>query len=430
MLQIETSAAFIMQVETSSIALLPIETLALIAGVLLFVGVLASKLADRVGVPSLLLFLVVGMLAGSEGIGRIDFDSVDWARGIGEVALLVILFAGGLETKWKSVRPVLVPGIVLSTFGVLMTTLLLGLFSWYALTSFTRFDIGLSGFTFVEALLLAAIVSSTDAAAVFSVFRSATVEPNSKLRSLLEFESGSNDPMAVLLTTTILGIMTGVEGSVLVVFRDLFQQLLVGTAIGGLIGWVGAAIVSRLRFSAPGIYPIFVLSLGFVSFGLAGMLAGNAFLSVYVAGVVIGNRLKRNQKSVVGFHDGLSWLAQISMFIVLGLLVYPTKLLSVAGAASAMAFFLMFVARPISVMSCLLPLRVKPREVTYISWVGLRGSVPIVLATFPATYGLKNSDQIFNIIFFIVILSILVQGLTMVPCARWLKVTRQESDAD
>ena len=406
----------------------------LVAGLLLFVGVLASKFANRVGVPSLLLFLFVGMMAGSEGIGGlvgmtgIDFEDYEAAKHFGEIALLIILFAGGLETRWKTVRPVLLPGIALSTVGVLLTTFLLGLFSWFALTALTRFDMGLGGLTFLEALLLAAIVSSTDAAAVFSVFRSTSVQPNPKLRSLLEFESGSNDPMAVLLTTTILGIMTGVAGSAWHIIGNLLQQLILGVAVGGLIGWAGAAMVSRLKFSARGIYPIFVLSFGLLSFGFADLLNGNEFLSVYVAGVVIGNRLKKNQEGVVGFHDGLSWLSQISMFIVLGLLVFPSQLLSVAWAASAMALFLILVARPLSVFSCLLPLRVKPKEITYVSWVGLRGSVPIVLATYPYHYGVKNSEQIFNIIFFIVILSILIQGSTLVLSARWLKVTAKDDE--
>ena len=234
--------------------------------------------------------------------------------------------------------------------------------------------------------------------------------------------------MAVLLTVTILQFISGQEGSAWYVVKDLFQQLIFGAAIGMLIGWAGAAMVSRLRFSARGIYPIFVLSFGFLSYGLAEQIDGNGFLSVYVAGVVVGNRLKRNQESVLGFHDGLSWLAQIAMFILLGLLVNPGDLWSVALAASAMALFLMLVARPVSVFCCLLPLRVKPNEITYISWVGLRGAVPIVLATFPYAYGIENSHLIFNIIFFIVILSVLVQGSTLVACARWLKVTTDGED--
>lgn len=412
----------------------------LVSGLLLFVGVLATKIANRVGVPALLLFLLVGMLAGTDTFTWIahvtgnanwtgvPFQSFDLAKSIGEVALLVILFAGGLETKWHTVRPVLLPGIVLSTVGVILTTLLLGLFSWFALNELTRFDIGFDGLTFIEVLLLAAIVSSTDAAAVFSVFRSATDQPNARLRSLLELESGSNDAMAVLLTVTILKFISGEEGSGWYVVMDLFQQLIFGAGIGMLIGWAGASMVSRLRFAARGIYPIFVLSFGFLAYGFAEQIDGNGFLSVYVAGVVVGNRLKRNQDSVLGFHDGLSWLAQIAMFILLGLLVNPSDLWSVALAASAMALFLMLVARPVSVFCCLLPLRVKRNEIAYISWVGLRGAVPIVLATFPYAYGVKNSHLIFNIIFFIVILSVLVQGSTLVACARWLKVTTDPDD--
>ncbi len=404
--------------------MLNIEPMMLATGILLLAAVLASKLSDRLGVPALLLFLIVGMLAGSEGIGGIAFDSPDIAQAVGTVALLIILFAGGLETNWSAVRPVLLPGLILSTFGVLATWLLLGAFAWLMLGSYSTFDIGTRGLTWTEAMLLAAIVSSTDAAAVFSVFRTSNVQPASKIRYLLELESGSNDPMAVLLTTSILGVMTVGEASIPQVALALMHEFIVGGAIGCILGFSGTWVVNRLRLSALGLYPIVVLSLSLLTFGLARLLGGNGFLAVYVIGVVIGNRAIVNREAVRSFFDGLSWLAQISMFVLLGLLVFPSKLMSVAGVAIAMALFLMFIARPLSVVVCLLPFRPRRNELAYVSWVGMRGSVPIVLATFPVSYGIEDADAVFNVIFFIVITSVLVQGLSLIPCARWLGVTQ------
>ncbi len=399
-----------------------LESAILIAGVLLLAGTLSSKLSDRLGLPSLLLFLGIGMLAGSEGVGGIVFGSPETAQVIGTVALLVILFAGGLDTDWKAVRPVLGQGLLLATAGVVVTALLLGTFAWFMLGTYTTFDLGPRGVTWTEALLLAAIVSSTDAAAVFSVYRTSPVQPLRRLRSLLEFESGSNDPMAVLLTVAILGIMTHAGASSAGVVGELVIQFMVGGVVGGLVGFCGVIVANRIRLSTRGLYPILVLALGLAAFGAAHRLHGNGFLAVYVAGLVIGNRIRVGHDAILTFHEGLSWLMQIAMFIVLGLLVSPLKLLPVAGVSVAMAFFLMFCARPVSVALCSLPFRPRKNELAYVSWVGLRGSVPIVLATFPASYGLAGADQVFHVIFFIVLTSVVVQGLTLVPCARWLGV--------
>ena len=403
-----------------------VEQAILVAGVLLFSGVVASRMSDAFGVPAMLLFLGLGMLAGSEGLGGIEFESHEIAQAVGTVALVVILFTGGLETKWSQVKPVLVRGLLLSTFGVITTTLLLGTFAWFMLGTYTTFDIGTAGLTWLQALLVAAIVSSTDAAAVFSVFRTSDVQPKAGLRYLLEFESGSNDPMAVLLTTVILGIMaSGTTVSATEVSVNLVAQFAGGGVIGGLSGWAAAGLVNRARLSGRGLYPILVLACGMIAFGLAHSLGGNGFLAVYAAGVVIGNKLKANQDIIISFHDGLTWLMQISMFVMLGLLVFPSRLLPVAGVAIAIALFLIFVARPISVFLCLAPFKTKPKDMSYISWVGLRGSVPIILATFPSTYGVAGADSIFNVIFFIVLTSVLVQGMTLVPAAKWLRVAER-----
>jgi cell volume regulation protein A len=405
-----------------------VEQAIFVAGILLFSGVVASRMSDALGVPAMLLFLGLGMLAGSEGFGGIEFESQEIAQAVGTMALVVILFTGGLETKWSQVKSVLVPGLLLSTVGVITTTLLLGTFAWFMLGTFTTFDIGTAGLPWLEALLIAAIVSSTDAAAVFSVFRTSDVQPKAGLRYLLEFESGSNDPMAVLLTTVILGIMaSGTAASAAEVSVNLVVQFAVGGLIGGLSGWAAAALVNRVRLSGRGLYPILVLACGMIAFGLAHTLGGNGFLAVYAAGVVIGNTLKANQEAIISFHDGLTWLMQICMFVMLGLLVFPSRLLPVAGVAIAIALFLIFVARPISVFLCLAPFKTKPKDMSYVSWVGLRGSVPIILATFPATYGIAGADAIFNVIFFIVLTSVLVQGMTLVPAAKWLHVAERTS---
>jgi cell volume regulation protein A len=402
-----------------------IELAILVLGILLLAAVFSSKLADRAGVPSLLFFLAVGMLAGSEGLGGIEFDDPQTAQSIGSLALMVILFAGGLDTDWKAVKPVLAPGMVMATAGVALTMLLLGTFAWFILGTYSAFDLGLAGLSWLEAFLLAAIVSSTDAAAVFSVYRTSPVQPMKKLRYLLEFESGSNDPMAVLLTTSILGIMVSGSGSPVGIVGTLIGQLLFGGLVGALIGWLAMKLINRMTLSAMGLYPILVFAFGCTAFGLADLVKGNSFLAVYVAGLILGNGIKTHHREIMNFHDGLSWLMQILMFIMLGLLVFPSRLLPVAGVSIALALFLMFVARPLSTLICYLPFKPKKNELGYISWVGLRGSVPIVLATFPATYGIEGADQIFNVIFFIVLTSILVQGLTLVPAAKWLKVTEE-----
>ncbi len=403
-----------------------VELVILVAGVLLFAGVIASRMSDALGMPALLLFLVLGMLAGSEGIGGIHFESHTITQAVGSGALMVILYGGALETKWSKVKQVLVPGLLLATLGVISTMLLLGTFAWFMLGTYTQFSIGTTGITWFQGLLLAAIVSSTDAAAVFSVFRTSDVQPKARLRYLLEFESGSNDPMAVLLTTLILGIMTsGASVSATDVTASLLVQFVGGAVVGGLAGWFSAWLVNHVGLSARGLYPILVLACGMITFGLAHALGGNGFLAVYTAGVLIGNNLKVNQDHIIGFHDGLSWLMQIAMFVVLGLLVFPSQLLPVAGVAIAIAMFLIFIARPVSVFLCLAPLRTPLNDMSYISWVGLRGSVPIILATFPVSYHLEGADAIFNVIFFIVLTSVLVQGVTLVPSCRWFGVVEK-----
>lgn len=398
-----------------------IEMMILSAGLLLLGAALSVNAASRIGMPTLLFFVVLGMIAGSEGLGQINFDNPLIARNIGTFALAIILFSGGLNTSWPSVRKVLLPGALLSTSGVLLTTLFLAAFIKLVLASYTEFDIGLPGLSWLEALLLAAIVSSTDAAAVFSVYRSSRNQPRRELRALLEFESGSNDPLAVLLTLTLLQLFSnGEQLDLLYLLKYISAQMVIGVLLGILVGFLGSRIIKGNRLAADSLYAIFVLSLGLISFGLAELLGGNGFLSIYLSGIMLGSNNSFESKKVASFYDGIVWLVEILLFVMLGLLVFPSKLLPVMAVSLVLAIFLLLIARPLAVLLCLLPLRFPLARIAYISWGGMRGSVPIVLATFPASMGINNSEQIFHEVFFIVLCSLIIQGMTLQPVTRLL----------
>ncbi len=383
----------------------------LVAGLLVLCSVLASKVSERIGVPALLMFLGVGMVAGSDGPGGIQFDDAALANFIGTVALAFILFSGGLDTNWSSIRPVLGRGALLATAGVVVSAVLLGLFVWLTL-----------GFSFAGALLLAAIVSSTDAAAVFSVLRSRGVSLKGNLRPLLELESGSNDPMAVFLTIGMLQVIAKGGGIWPALVWDFALQMTVGALVGVAVGRLAAIAVNRVRLDYEGLYPVLSISVVMLVFGLAELLRGNGFLAVYLAGIVMGNSDFLYKRSLMRFHDGLGWLMQISMFVILGLLVNPSDLPSVAGAGLLTAAFLMFIARPLAVHLCLLGSDFTRAERQLVAWTGLRGAVPIVLATFPLIAGYAQSHRIFNIVFFVVFLSVFLQGRTLMALARFLGV--------
>ncbi|MGK7915369.1 MAG: potassium/proton antiporter [Prochloraceae cyanobacterium] len=406
--------------------MMAIEKIFIGTAVLLLLSIISSKASSKLGIPALLLFLTVGMLAGSEAIGGIEFDDPVLAKSIGDLALTLILFAGGLDTQWQQIRPVLWKGLTLSTVGVVLTMLLLGSFAWFVLGSFSSFDIGTKGITWLEGLLLGAIVSSTDAAAVFSTLRSSNLALKGDLQPLLELESGSNDPMAVLLTTSLIGIMTTADASIINLGISLIQQLVVGSVLGYGFGLGSVGVINHLRLGTQGLYPVATLALALLTFGVTSIFGGNGFLAVYIAGLVLGNRRLVNREIILNFHDGLAWLMQITMFLVLGLLVFPSRLLPIAGVAVAMSLFLMFVARPLSVFLSLAFTHVSFREKLFISWVGLRGSVPIILATFPLMAGIAQADRVFNVVFFLVLTSVLIQGLSLAPVARWLGLAESE----
>jgi cell volume regulation protein A len=388
-----------------------IEQTLLIGGALLITGTLASRVSMRYGVPALLLFLLVGMLAGSEGIGGIPFDDPFLAQNIGVVALIYILFSGGLETDAGSIRRVIRQGLSLSTLGVLFTAMLVGLFSSLVL-----------GISWLEGFLLGSIISSTDAAAVFSILRTQSIGFKGDTKSLLELESGSNDPMAVFLTMAALGLVTSPELSALSLLGTFFLEMAVGAAIGYGLGRVLILFLNWLRLDTEGLYPVVTVASVMLIFSVASLLHGNGFLAVYIAGITLSSDDFIHKRSLARFHDAMAWLMQMAMFLVLGLLVFPSRLLVVAGAGLAIAGFLMVVARPIAVMLSLAIARLRFRQKVLVSWVGLRGAVPIVLATFPYQAGYARADDFFDVVFFAVLASVLLQGTTIAPVARLLKL--------
>lgn len=398
----------------------------LAAGLLLLASVAAARLSQRLRVPALLLFLGLGMLAGSDGPGGIAFNSPESAQAVGTVALVLILFAGGLDTSWIAVRPVLVPGILLSTVGVIITAVVVGTAAWWLLGTFSSFQLGQEGLSWTEALLLGAIVASTDAAAIFPLFRSGGMLPRARMRALIELEAGSNDPMAVILTTTLIGLLlapdSGPGGAILA----LGTGLTLGVVVGVAMGLLAAAAIQKIGLDAAGLYPALALAFGLSTYGITDLMTGNGFLAVYVCGVIVGNRVTVNRLLIVQVNDAISWVAQIAMFLVMGLLIFPSQLLDVAPVGIALALVLMFVARPASVFSCLAPFGYSRSEMSYVAWSGLKGAVPIVLATFPATVGLNAASELFTVVFFVVIVSVLVQGWTQIPVGLRLGVLTRD----
>jgi potassium/hydrogen antiporter len=389
--------------------ILTAENILLIGSILLLLSILASKTIGRVGVPALVIFLIVGMLAGSDGIGGIQFDDPEFAQSLGTIALTFILFAGGLETKWESVKPILKHGILLSTLGVLLTAGAVGFFV-----------AAISDFTLMEGFLIGAIVSSTDAAAVFSVLRSKSIGLKGNLRPLLELESGSNDPMAYFLTIGITSLMTNPEASAVSLIPMFFQQMIIGALFGFLLGKFMVWVMNKVNLDYEGLYPVLMLALVFFTYSITAFFHGNGFLAVYLAAIILGNQNFVHKKSIIRFYDGQAWLMQIVMFLTLGLLVFPKQMLPLIGTGLLIALFLIFVARPVAVFICLSFFKMKNRERLLISWVGLRGAVPIVFATYPMLQGVEKSNMIFNIVFFIVLASVMLQGTTIGVVAKWL----------
>lgn len=391
-----------------------VDHLILLAAILILVGIVSSKLSARLGLPVLVLFLVIGMLAGESGVGGIAFDNPAGAHALGTLALAMILFDGGLQTPTSSIKKVWKPASLLATFGVLITAVITGLAAAYIL------DLPL-----LEGLLLGAIVGSTDAAAVFSLLRNAGIHINKKLKYTLEIESASNDPMAIFLTVGLLEILVnGMQPGVGLL--ELFVlQMGVGALVGLGVGWASVKIINRIHLVASGLYPVMVAACGFLSFGISANIGGSGFLAIFLTGVVIGNHRIVFQRSTFLFHDGLAWLSQIMMFVVLGLLINPLSLLDVWLEGLIIAAVLILVARPIAVIPIMRLFGFNARETTLVAWVGLRGSVPIILAIFPLMFGLEGAELIFNVVFFVVLISATIQGTTLPLVARRLRLTEK-----
>ena len=382
---------------------------------LVVVGVVFSKAFERVGVPVALLFLGIGMLAGSEGIGGIAFDDYRLAFRLGTAALVLILFDGGLNTPVESVKRVYGPAAVLATAGVA------------GVAALTAVGAKLLGFPWPLALLLGAIVSSTDAAAVFTALRNAGIGLRRRVGSTLEVESGLNDPMAVILTVAITGTLVRGETPHLPrLALQVVQELAIGGVAGWAIGRAGRATLTWLRLRALGLYPVMTLGVALLSFGGATMLHGSGFLAVYVTGVVLGNGQVPYRTGVFRTHDAMAWLSQVVMFLVFGLLVFPRQLPSVALTGLLLSLVLVFVARPAIVALCLAPFGYRPREFGYIGWMGLRGAVPIVLAIYPVLAGAPGAMQVFNIVFFVVVINSLLPGATVAWTTRLFDMEADE----
>lgn len=382
----------------------------LVAGALFFSSIVATLISARLGAPLLLIFLVIGMLAGEDGLLGIKFGNPDVALLIGSIALVIILFDGGMRTHPDRVRVVLAPAAVLATLGVVLTCGILGVAASY-----------LFNLTLLEGLLLGAILSSTDAAAVFSIFQSAGLNIKERVASTLEIESGSNDPMAVMLTFTLVGVLAGqseLNWSLSTVF---FQQAVVGAAVGYGAGRFFVLLCRKLPLSAA-FFPLLAVSYALLIYGLTNQFGGSGFLAVYLMGFLIGNARLPQIQQILRMHDGLAWLSQIIMFLMLGLLVTPSKLMEYAIPALILALVMIFIARPIAVFLSLVPFHFPKKDQVFISWVGLRGAVPIILALFPWLAGVPNKDLYFNVAFFVVIISLLIQGWSIAPVARWLKL--------
>lgn len=390
------------------------ELALVLVGAFLLLGVLASKASSKLGIPGLLLFIGIGMLAGSDGPGGIAFDNFALTKVIGTLALACILFAGGLDTDWNAIRPVLWRGLSLSTVGVLASALMVGFFAHWFL-----------GLSLLEGLLLGAIVSPTDAAAVFGVLRSQGLNLRHRIAPLLEFESGTNDPLAVFLTAGLTHLLANPGEGAATLLTAFLTQMPIGLVIGVAAGEIAVRLINRIRLEYDGLYPVITIALLSLTFGGAHLMGGNEFLAVYVAGLTMGRKNFLHKLSLLQFHDGLAWLMQIVMFLALGLLSYPSQLAQVAGAGIALSLFLVFVARPVTVFISLALTRMTKRAKFVVAWAGLRGAVPIILATFPLMAGEPKAPLMFNLVFFVVLVSVMVQGTTLPFVCRWLGVLQK-----
>ncbi|MBS4025403.1 MAG: potassium/proton antiporter [Clostridia bacterium] len=374
----------------------------LLAAFLLIVGVLATKFSTRIGVPALILFILVGMIIGSDGLGLIYFDNVNYAQIIGILALVIILFEGGLSTKWSTVKPIVIPSMTLATVGVLITSLVVAVAAKLIL-----------GVTWLEGFLFGAIVGSTDAAAVFAVLKGQNIRE--RLAATMEAESGSNDPMAVILTLSFIQLITVEAPNYFLLVGAFFWQMGLGVIMGLAMGKLALNAINRINLDSSGLYPVFAVAFALLTYSITALIGASGLLAVYVAAVVIGNSELTYQYSIFRFSEGFAWMMQILMFMILGLLIFPSQLftLDVVIKGLLLSVILILIARPAAVFLSLIRMGFNLKEKIFLSWAGLKGAVPIVLATFPMVAGLENSQMFFNVVFFVVLTSALIQGSTI-----------------
>lgn len=383
-------------------SILSTDSFILILALLFIVGVLTTRFSTKLGVPSLILFILVGMVMGSDVLGIIYFDNAALTQMIGVIALVIILFEGGLQTNWKDVRPVIVPSLSLATVGVLLTSGIVAVAAKMIL-----------GLDWLESVLFGAIVGSTDAAAVFAVLKGQNISP--KLGSTLEAESGSNDPMAVFLTVAMIELITIPDASIVTLVGDFFLQMGVGLVLGFIFGKIAVKSLNTINLDSSGLYPVFATAFALLTYGLTAFLNGSGLLAVYIAAIMIGNAEIAYRQSIFRFSEGFAWMMQILMFVILGLLVFPSELFKPAILIQGIliSLILMVVARPVAVYLSTVKMKYTQKERIFLSWAGLKGAVPIVLATFPLLAGVEGSHQIFNVVFFVVLTSALIQGSTI-----------------
>lgn len=403
------------------------DSIILIGGILIFVSILVGKAGSRFGIPSLLMFLLVGIFFGSEEVGiGLHFYNAKIAQFIGMIALSIILFSGGMDTQFKDIKPVLWQGIALSTVGVFLTALFTGLFIfWISGFDFTPIYMPLA-----TSLLLAATMSSTDSASVFNILRSQKIQLKYNLKSTLELESGSNDPMAYMLTIALIQYITSASLGIGGVIWSFIMQFAIGGLVGFIVGKLAVHLINKIHLSIPSFYSLLLLSLIFFTFAITDIIGGNGYLAVYIAGIIVGNKKIVYKKEITRFLDGMTTLVQLIMFLSLGLLVNPEEMIHVIPIAVLIGIFMIMVGRPASVFLTLLPFKnVNIRSKLFVSWVGLRGAVPIIFATYPVVAGIEFSDQIFNIVFVITLMSLIVQGMSITSISKFLHLDLPEDDS-
>lgn len=398
------------------------EIVLLTLSVLFFLSILAGKAGYKFGVPALLLFLAVGMIFGSDGVG-IKFDNIQIAQTIGSVALCIILFSGGMDTKLEDIKPIVPQGVILATIGVLLTAILTGFCVWYIF----GLTMESAGVGFLTALLLAATMSSTDSASVFSILRAKGLHLKNNLKPMLELESGSNDPMAYVLTITLIGLIgLDSEPNYWLALGNLFLQLIIGGVAGFLFGKLAVYTNNFLNIDNKSLYPILVFTFCMFIFSATYFLKGNGYLAVYIGGLVIGNSRIVHKRSSRNFFDGMAWMSQLLMFLTLGLLINPSELIPIIVPGLIISFIMIFITRPLSVFLCLIPFRKMGfKDKVFISWVGLRGAVPIIFAIMVLASDIPHAGLIFNIVFFCTLVSLIVQGTSLPLVAKWLGLSEE-----